>query len=161
MNHADLLSPEIQRVLRTAGWSPEWAVDITHWVSTLRAEGNAVPSVAMDILKGFGGIKLRHRGAGGASYFDFDVDPSHWFGMRDEIQEVERAVGCGVCPLGEILGASMLAVLDDGRIIVDKDGDISLLGRDWSQALDLMALGRGGYVRLAEDYVPVEHEPPG
>jgi hypothetical protein len=158
MNHTDLLSPEIQGVLRTAGWSPEWAVDITNWVNTLRAEGNAVPSVAMDILKNFGGIQLRHRGAGGASYFDFDVDPSHWFGMRDEIREVERAVGCSVCPLGETLGASMLAVLDDGRIIVDKDGDIALLGKDWPQALDLMALGRGGYVPLAEDYVPVEHE---
>ena len=117
--------------------------------------------VAIDILKNFEGIQLGHRGAGGASYFDFDVDTSHWFGMRDEIQEVKRAVGCSVCPLGETLGASMLAVLDDGRIIVDKDGDIALLGKDWPQALDLMALNRGGYVRLAQDHVPVEHEGPG
>ena len=43
MNHTDRLSPEAKRVLRTAGWSPERAVDITHWVNTLRAEGNAVP----------------------------------------------------------------------------------------------------------------------
>jgi hypothetical protein len=151
-------SAEAERSLRAAGWSPERIVDIGEWVKALREDGNTVFPRAESILESFGGLLIRARTYGGLRQ-SFDVDPSHWVGMRDIISDTEEVLGCHVFPLGQLSGDAMLAVLDDGRIISEFQGYVDLLGENWSSALDHLTLGKGGVLPLAEDYVPLDQRP--
>jgi hypothetical protein len=153
-----LPSPEAEEVLRDAHWTPEWAVDISDWVGTLRREGNEVFPFAEAIMRTYGGLRLEHRGFGGSSRHDFEVNPVYWYDMRDHIELVEEAVGSRVCPIGITAGAAMLAVLADGRVIDEFEGEIFQIGETWRAALDNLILGRGEDVKLAEDYEPIRHE---
>jgi hypothetical protein len=53
----------------------------------------------------------------------------------------------------------MLALLEDGRVIAERDGDVVLLGQNWSAALDRLLLGRGDYLTLAESWEPTTGAP--
>jgi hypothetical protein len=64
-----------------------------------------------------------------------------------------------VFPLGELSGETMLAVLDDGRVISEFQGYVDLLRQDCSSALDHLTLGKGKIVSLARDYVRVDQWP--
>jgi SUKH-3 immunity protein len=151
----DLLpSTKAESVLRKAGWSPSRKVDISAWVQALRSEGNEVSPVAEAILRRFGGLVVRHREAGGASFDAFDVNPAHWIGMRDAIADVEEVLQQRVSPLGMVSGGAMLGVLDDGRVISELEGFADILGHHWREALDHLTLGRGRPIALAADYVP-------
>ena len=160
MNDADLRpSPDALAVLTTAGWSPERSADVSEWLANLVRDGTAVFPQAETILRQFGGLHVDHAGFGGPSAQDFDVNPAHWYGMRDEVEEIERVLDTRVCPLGETSGAAMLALLEDGRVIAERDGDVVLLGQNWSAALDRLLLGRGDYVTLAENWEPTTGAP--
>jgi hypothetical protein len=148
-------SAEAESILRAAGWSPTRTVDTTAWVEALQNEGNQVFPVAESILSSFGGLAVRSKGANAARE-NFDVNPSHWIGMRDVIADAEEILQHRLFPLGELSGDTMLAVLDDGRVISEFQGYVDLLGHDWSSALDRLTLGKGDIVPLAKDYVPVD-----
>jgi hypothetical protein len=150
-----LPSPEAEVVLRRARWSPERVVDISEWVETLRREGNDVFPFAEGIMRNYGGLRLEHQGFGGRSRHDFEINPEYWYDMREHIELVEEAVGNSVCPLGITMGAAMLAVVKDGRVISEFVGDVFQIGETWRAALDNLILGRAGYIKLAEDYEPV------
>jgi SUKH-3 immunity protein of toxin-antitoxin system len=145
-------SPEAGAILSTGGWSPERTVDISEWREGLAREGNTVFPLAEAVLRQFGGLRFQHTALGGPSRQDFDVNPALWFGMRDEVEEVEQVLQARVCPVGEASGAAMLAVLEDGRVIAERDGDVVLLGESWPAALDRLLLGRGDDVTLAENW---------
>jgi hypothetical protein len=151
-NEELLPSPEAEAILRSSGWSPDQHRDISEWVGTLRREGNEVPPIAEDILRTYGGLRLAHRGFGGASCHDIAVDPSLWYGAREMVADVEDAIGNSVCPLGETFGASMLGILGDGSVISSQDGDVVRIGENWRSALDRLVLGRGEGVQLAKAY---------
>jgi hypothetical protein len=153
-----LPSPEAEEVLRRAQWTPQRAVDISDWVETLCREGNEVFPFAEAIMRTYGGLRLEHPGFGGDSHHDFEVNPDYWYDMREHIELVEEAVGRRVCPLGITTGAAMLAVLEDGRVISEFEGEVFQIGEDWRAALDNRILGRGDSIKLAEDYEPVLHE---
>jgi SUKH-3 immunity protein len=149
-------SPEAEPALRAAGWSPVRSVDISMWVDALGAEGTEHFPRAESILRSFGGLAVRGEGAHAARE-SFDVNPSHWIGMRDVIADAEKVLQHRLFPLGELAGDTMLAVLDDGRVISEFQGYVDLLGQDWSSALERLILGRGARVPLATDYVLVDH----
>jgi hypothetical protein len=140
-NEELLPSPEAEAILRSSGWSPDQHRDISEWVGTLRREGNEVPPIAEDILRTYGGLRLAHRGFGGASCHDIAVDPSLWYGAREMVADVEDAIGNSVCPLGETFG-----------VISSQDGDVVRIGENWRSALDRLVLGRGEGVQLAKAY---------
>lgn len=150
-------SPDAEAVLRNAGWFPDRSVDASEWVETLRREGNEVFTYAKIIMESFGELRLRHRGFGGPARHDFEIIPHSWYGEREHIALIEEIVGSKLCPVGETSGAAMLAVLEDGRVISELDGTVFLIGENWRAALDNRVLGRGEAVKLAEDYVPVDH----
>jgi hypothetical protein len=125
--------------LRTAGWSPGRAVDISAWVDALGAERTELFPLAESILRSFGGLALRGEDAHGARE-TFDVNPAHWIGMRDVIADAEKVLQNRLFPLGELAGDTMLAVLDDGRVFSEFQGYVDLLGQDWSSALDRLIL---------------------
>ena len=152
-------SPDAEAILRQVGWSPDREVDVSEWVRTLRDEGNQVFPFAEAIMKNFGGLRLRHSEAGGPSRHDFDVNPSHWYDQRDRVSDIEEVLGTAVCPLGETSGAAMLAVLADGRVIDEFEGEVIQIGENWRAALDNRLFGRGADVKLAEDYEGIRHDP--
>jgi SUKH-3 immunity protein len=153
-----LPSPEAEVVLQGAQWSPQRRVDISEWVETLRREGNEIFPTAEGIMRNYGGLRLEHEGFGGRSRHDFEVNPDYWYDMREHIELVEEAVGSKVCPLGITTGAAMLAVLEDGRVISEFEGDIFQVGKTWRAALDNLILRRGEYIKLAENYEPISPE---
>lgn len=156
MSHEALSpSPEAEAILRAAGWSPDEQADVSGWVDMLRSDGNDVSPHAEAILRAFGGIRLKHKGFGGRSHQDFHVDPTSWYHERDRIQDIEKVVGHNVCPLGEAMGAALLAVLDDGSIISEFEGSVVLLGVSWRSALDYLVLNKGTTKWLVKDYEPV------
>jgi hypothetical protein len=149
-------SPEAEAVLRWAGWTPDRQVDTTAWVQELRADGNTVFPIAEAIMRSYGGIRLEHRGFGGRSVHDMDVNPYAWIRDREHIELVEEVLDVRVCPLGETAGAAMLAICEDGRVISEMDGSVLLIGQDWPAAMDHVILHRGEVIRLAEDYEPLD-----
>jgi hypothetical protein len=142
--------------LRAAGWSPVRSVDISAWVDALGAEGTELFPHAEAILRGFGGLSIAGHADRRGSREGFDVNPSHWIGLRDVIRDAEETLQHRIFPLGALSGDAMLAVLDDGRIVSEFQGYVDLLGQDWSSALDRLTLGSGTMVPLAEDYVLVD-----
>jgi hypothetical protein len=146
-----LPSPAVEAVLRSSGWSPGHVADTSNWVEALSGDGNDVFPIAAAILRRFGGLRLEHKGQGGVSRQDFEVDPTSWYGEREYIAQTEDVLGQPVCPLGEVAGGAMLAVVCDGRVIADLAGEIVLLGKDWPSALDHLILGEGDPVHLSAD----------
>jgi SUKH-3 immunity protein of toxin-antitoxin system len=142
-------SAEAESILRAAGWSPTRTVDTTAWVEALQRAGNQIFPLAESILMSFGGLDVRSKGAHAASE-SFDVNPSHWIGMRDVIADAEEVLQHRLFPLGELSGNTMLAILDDGRVISEFQGYVDLL--------DLLTLGQGAYRTLARNYVPVSNQ---
>jgi SUKH-3 immunity protein len=144
-------SPRVEALLRSIGWSPGHVADTARWVQTLSGDGNNVFPIAEAILRRFGGVRLEHKGQGGVSRQDFEVDPTSWYGEREYIAQTEDILGQPVCPLGEVSGGAMLAVVDDGRVIADLAGEVVLLGNDWRSALDHLVLGEGDAVHLSAE----------
>lgn len=151
-------SADSERILRANGWSPEGAVDISDWVDTLHRDGHDVFPAAKEILRRFGHLHLKAGGSSTSAQHAVDVDPALWYHERERVQDVEGVTGTRACPLGEVYGGAMLAVLEDGRVVSDLSGDVALLGENWHAALDLLVLGRGSFVMLAQNYIPIENE---
>lgn len=125
----------------------------------LSNDGYAVFPVAKTILVHFGGLRLAHIGSGdGPSRYDFIIDPTYWLGEGDRVSDIEQLVDTRLCPLGETSGAAMLAVLDDGRVISEFEGEVHLLGNNWRVAMDHLVLGWGQYITIAVDYVRIHSE---
>jgi hypothetical protein len=152
-------SQEAEPILRAAGWTPERQVEVGEWVEALVHDGNTVFPTALEILRSYGRLALRSRGSGGSSRSALDMDPSSWFGERDQgVASIECITGTAACPIGEVYGVALLTALEDGRIVADHSGDVALLGPDWRTALDLIILGRGKYVLLARNYAPLAQD---
>lgn len=145
-------SPEVASILREAGWSPDRQIDTSDWVRRLRDDGHHVFPLAESILQGFGGLRFVGERPPRPTRHDFWIEPVLWLGEADRIKDIEAITGAQACPLGETSGTAMLAVLDDGRVVVDLDGCIVQIAETWCGALDDLVLGRGVNLLLAEDY---------
>jgi hypothetical protein len=151
-------SAEAEPVLRGAGWSPVRAVDPSEWVETLRRDGNEVFPLAEAIMRNFGDLCFRGPPRQRGTRHDFEINPYSWYHQRDRVVDIEEIVGSRVYPLGETSGAAMLAILEDGRVISEMDGEVHLIGDNWRSALDFLILGRGKSTTMAVDYEPVERQ---
>jgi hypothetical protein len=148
-------SQEAAEILQTAGWSPSRQVDAAGWIERLGADGVTVFPAAATVMRSFGDIHLDHKGYGGPSNDHLELDPSAWYGEGDRVEDVAQLVGSRVCPIGMAAGASMLAICEDGRVILEFEGNVIRIGENWRAALDHLILGSGESVVLAEDYVRI------
>jgi hypothetical protein len=151
-------SAEAEPILRRAGWSPGRAVDASEWVEVLRREGNEVFPFAEAIMRNFGGLRFAGPARKRGTRHGFEVNPVYWYEMRDHVELVEEALGSRVCPIGITAGAAMLAVLADGRVVDEFEGEIFEIGKTWRAALDNLILGRGEDIKLADDYEPIRQK---
>lgn len=127
-------SPEVEDVLRGAGWSPERQVDVAGWTSLFEAEGLPAHQAATDFLREFGGLAV-HRGEPGQegkakAKESFEFNPSLCEGEGDLFltwaEELERQL----FPLGE---------LDRGRfyLAIDENAEIYLV-EAWAASFGAM-----------------------
>jgi hypothetical protein len=145
-------SPEVEPVLREAGWTQDRDVDISEWVNKLTEHQIKVFPLAATILRRFGSLSFVGSRPPRPTRHDFRVEPLLWLGESDRLADIEAITRSRVCPLGETSGTAMLAVLEDGRVIADLDGCIVQLAETWGGALDNLVLGLGEDLLLAEDY---------
>jgi hypothetical protein len=145
-------SAEAESILRAAGWSPTRTVDTTACVEALRRGGNQVFPLAESILTSFRGLDVRSKGAQAASE-SFDVNPSHWIGMRDVIADTEEVLQHRLFPLGELSGKHHAGGPRRRPGHLGVSGIRGPAGTGLVVALDRLTLGKGDTVPLATDYV--------
>lgn len=114
-------TPEVEEVLRAAGWSPERQVDVAGWASLFEGEGLPAHQAALDFLREFGGLSVHIGGPGREKAKEpFEFNPSLCEGEGELFvtwgEELERQL----FPLGE---------LDRGRffLAIDENAEIYLV----------------------------------
>ena len=124
-------SPEVEDVLRGAGWSPDRQVDIAGWTSLFEGEGLHAHQAAIDFLREFGGLAVHISGPGREKAKEpFEFNPSLCEGEGDLFvtwsEELERQL----FPLGE---------LDRGRffLAIDENAEIYLV-EAWAASFGAM-----------------------
>ncbi len=125
-------SPEVEEVLRGAGWSPERQVDVAGWTALFEGEGLRAHQAAIDFLREFGGLAV-HRGEPGQenkAKESFEFDPSLCEGEGDLFRTWGEELERELFPLGE---------LDRGRfyLAIDENAEIYLV-EAWAASFGAM-----------------------
>ncbi|WP_439675168.1 SUKH-3 domain-containing protein [Embleya sp. MST-111070] len=109
-------SPEVESVLRQAGWVPGRRVDLDPWKASI--PNFAWHVAAEDFLREFGGIRVEHGGPGVTRAREpFEFDPELAVGEEDRFAELSESYGRKFFPLGEIgLGEFFLAIDEEGIV---------------------------------------------
>lgn len=124
-------SPEVEDVLRAAGWTPERQVDASGWTSLFEDEGLHAHQAAIDFLREFGGLDVRVSGPGREQAREpFEIDPSLCEGEGDQFAEFGRELGRELFPIGE---------LDRGRffLAIDENTEVYLV-ESWAASFGAM-----------------------
>jgi hypothetical protein len=124
-------SPEVEDVLRGAGWTPERRVDVSGWTSLFEDDGLTAHQAALDFLQEFGGLNVRISGPGRETAKEpFEIDPSLCEGEGDRFTVFGEELGRQLFPLGE---------LDNGRffLAIDENSEIYLV-ESWAASFGTM-----------------------
>ncbi|MGW1246567.1 SUKH-3 domain-containing protein [Streptomyces sp. NPDC002535] len=116
-------SPEVERVLREAGWHPGRVVDATCWKQQLEQEGFRSHAAAEDFLREFGELAVGHGGAGITRAREpFALDPLLALGEADRFDQWSQEIGHRLFPVGELAdGLAFLGLDEDGELYVVDD----------------------------------------
>ena len=138
------LPPEVARVLRSAGWSPErdTSSSVDEWARRL-GEGFPIFPAARDALRRYGGLRVRQEGPGDERAREsFDLDPVHCVMYEDEFAEYGARLSTRLYPLGEAGGGHVfLAIAEDGRVYAFME-DLWLIGETIDDAIVALVKGR-------------------
>ncbi|MEV5985748.1 SUKH-3 domain-containing protein [Streptomyces sp. NPDC052051] len=141
----------VDTALRAAGWQPGRR-DIhqaERWADTLRdhtspaGHRHTVCAAAVEAWAEFGGLHITAQGPGrGLAPTAVRLDPLHGLHMARTLNDLGRALGTEVCPLGaESDSHALLAIDTEGRVYaLDHTGDW-YLGPDLDQALTTLLTG--------------------
>jgi hypothetical protein len=117
----DDLSPEVQAVLRDAGWHAGRQVDVSLWMAAPEAAGVVTHDAARAFLAEFGGLVVDISGPGvNRAREPFELDPLLCSGEEDRFLEWGEELGKSLFPIG---------VLDMGRYFlgIDEHSEIYLI----------------------------------
>ena len=139
-------SPEVDEVLRAAGWAPGRQVpdsQLQAWSDRL-GEGFTMFGTAAAALREFGGLEVDQSGPGEAwAREPFELDPALAFGEEDRFQLHTDEYGMELFPLGEAYGGYYFLAIDPtGRTYLVMD-DIKLIAESFDEALESLVRGRG------------------
>ena len=138
------LHPEVDKVLRAAGWTPERAVDARQWTDVLVPEGYRFSPAAEAMLTRFGGLSIepppRPELSVQCDRFDFDPIGSA-SGELDRFEEWERFAGRELAPVGAVADW-ILCADEEGQLYIGSHGELEVLG-PLGRALEYLCLGRG------------------
>jgi hypothetical protein len=145
-------SPEVDRCLRTAGWTPSRQVETSGWLTQLSSEGYTVVAAARPILQSLGGLTIFPVEEDDQAFtpqpFDFcPLDAGS--GQRDLVELWEKRLGQPLLPLGQAFGYMTLLVAGDGRILAGETDTLHLIGQDIDEALEVMITAKRAPTVLA------------
>jgi hypothetical protein len=144
------LSPEAEKVLLAAGWTPERQVDPSYWTDVLQTEGYVFSPAAEQILASFGGLAVRPPTrpelSVQCSRFHFDPVASS-SGEFDRFEDWEALAQRPLAPIGEV-GLWILCADADGGVYIGSHGDLEAIG-PLERALDYLCMGRGKPLSLS------------
>jgi hypothetical protein len=135
--------PIIMETLKAAGWYEGRTVPIDDWVAALTADGYTVFPSAADIWREFGGLIIRPPFLPNAAFLSEEINFDPLYAGLDESDKVfawAKALGKGLCPIGEWENMVMLLVAEDCSVYADCLGRFQFLGENIYLALRLMIL---------------------
>lgn len=116
-----LFPPEVDRVLREAGWTPGRQVNAEPWLASFEAEGLQRHPVVSSFLAEFGGLAVNISGPGiSRAREPFEFDPMLCLGEGDRFLEWSEGINKSIFPVG---------VHDEGRFFlgIDERGELYLV----------------------------------
>ena len=137
--------PEVERILRKAGWYPGRtipAATIERWANRLESPaGYQFSGAAWKVLAEFGDLHIGAVGIGkDYASMDLHVDPVL---CTDEEERFRQAVGKPVFPIGDASGSHLFsAVDDDGVLYLVWEYEVVGDPKPFDNALQALLLGR-------------------
>jgi hypothetical protein len=113
-------SPEVEDVLRSAGWSPERRTTTDGWTALFENEGIHAHQAAIDFLQEFGGLNIEIHGSGITRAKEpFELDPSLCESEEGRFTAFGRQIGREIFPIGEIdYGRYLLGIDQNTEVYV-------------------------------------------
>lgn len=134
-------SPEVEDVLRAAGWSPERRTAVENWTTLFEDEGIHAHQAAIDFLQEFGGLDVEIHGPGVTKAKEpFELDPSLCEGEEGRFTEFGRRIGREIFPIGELDHGRYLLGIDQNTEIYVVETWIASFG-PMPAAMDSLVLG--------------------
>lgn len=132
------------KYLTDGGWDETRSVDISPYVEVLQAEGYDVNSFARDFLTKFGGLELMQpafRVENKLEKLHFNPIIASDRTFRDHVEAYEERVNESLVIIGEALNGHFLLMMSDtGKVYGSYDKYLTILGNDYSEALDSLFL---------------------
>uniref|UniRef100_A0AAU2A5X7 SUKH-3 domain-containing protein n=1 Tax=Streptomyces sp. NBC_00093 TaxID=2975649 RepID=A0AAU2A5X7_9ACTN len=109
-------TPQVDSVLRRAGWLPDRQVDLAPWKTSM--SDFRWHAAAEEFLQEFGGIRVDISGSGiTCTRESFEFDPELAVGEEDRFAELSELFGRRFFPLGETgQGEFFLAIDEEGVV---------------------------------------------
>lgn len=138
------LNPEIERILRAAGWFPGRSIDPMGWIAQLECEGLHASDAAVAALCELGGLRVDPPDRVGAVIkpqpFDFlPLDVAS--GEAERFLTWEAQAGTSLFPLGTAYSWAMLLIDPSGRVLVALVEEMFVVGATLEEALEVLAIG--------------------
>lgn len=133
-------------MLHQAGWSEERRIDISEYEKCLKAEGYPVPTVVVDFLERFGGLRVVYPHPRVLQTNDeFCINPivaaAHIYPER--VEDYSERVGAPLCVIGEAFSYHMTLVMNpDGQIYAGYDDTLIYVGNSGIDAIEAICSGR-------------------
>ncbi|WHM40853.1 SUKH-3 domain-containing protein [Streptomyces sp. BPTC-684] len=120
-------SPEVEGVLRAAGWFPGRRVDIEPWRKSMR--GFSLHAAAEEFLREFGGIRVRISGPGiTCAREPFVIDPDLAYGEEEKFAYLSEQFGRAFFPVGEHGNGEFYLAIDAEGVLYLLMSGVQLLG---------------------------------
>jgi len=146
-------SAQTLNLLRSAGWSPERAVDIGRYVQALETEGYEVFPVVETFLRRFGGLEIAYpinfhsQSLTNSIHFDAAAAAAA-VDNEGYVSKYAERIGVPVCVIGEADNRSTTLMMDqEGRVYGGFDDYLSFYGETGEQAIEHI-IGRQNIKRL-------------
>jgi hypothetical protein len=141
---APRFTPETERRLTRAGWTPGAKRPIDGALRALESEGHPVFAVVRELLAGFGGfeIPIRHHLAGDEDLLVLRPEAAVERFFKDLVEEYAERVGRPLCPVGVVFsGNYVLALAEDGASFAGYEDTLLAVATDPIQMLEKLCTG--------------------
>ena len=136
------LCKKAEQYLKDAGWKPKHEKDINIYTKGLELEGYTINNYAKDFLREFGGLEAKQPAFRVPNEFDklhFDPLKASAQIYRERVETYEERTGESLVVVGEAYNEHLILMISDsGKMYGAYDNYLTLLGRNWTEALNSM-----------------------
>jgi hypothetical protein len=135
------------KLLHSAGWTSERAIDISHYERQFAIDGHELTAPVRDALRSLGGIRVQFpHPRDDTATTDIMLDPliasNNFHARRDELLEYDRRIDDIVVPFGTLHRCYMLILCSRrGGFYAAYDDELYLLGPNLEVALETAFFG--------------------